>query len=142
MSGKYLQGGHGRSTSSYIVMVANVPIIFKVEPQGLNAQPTVDAEPVAMALTIKEEVVLCSNTMLELGVDESFGSVPLYIDNTLALHVASSRTYSPRAKHIALRYNVFVQELVEGKISIPYGTKYLSKHRHRNVIDLIHEFNA
>ena len=84
-------------------MAANTPIIFKVELQGLNAQPTMEAELVAMALTMKEEAVLCSNTMLEQGFGESFGSVPLYIDNTLALHVAGNRTYSPRAKHIALR---------------------------------------
>ena len=40
---------------------------------------------------------------LELGFDESFGSVPLYINNTLELHVTGNRTYSPRVKHIALR---------------------------------------
>ena len=51
-----------------------------------------------------------------------------------------------------MRYYFFVQELVEGKISIHYvaksesqlvdlGTKYLSKHRHRNVvISLRYEF--
>ena len=65
-----------------------------------------------------KEAVFCPNMMLELGFDESFGRVPLYIDNTSALHVAGSRTYSPRAKHFALRY-FFVQELVEeGKVSI------------------------
>ena len=83
----------------------------------------------------------------------AFGSVPLYIDNTSALHVAGNHTYSPRAKHIALRYYFFVQELMEGKISIhcvvknegqlaDLGTKHLSKHRHRNVIKLINEFKA
>ena len=72
--------------------------------------------------------------MLELGFKEGFGSVPLYIDNTSALDVAGNRSYSPRAKHIALRY-FFVQELVEeGKITIhfvktqdqiaDFGTKY------------------
>ena len=74
-------------------------------------------------------------------------SVPLYIDNTSALHVADNRTYSPRAKHIALRY-FFVQELV-GKVTIHYvksedqlvdlGTKHLSKHRHRDLITLLNE---
>ena len=82
----------------------------------------------------------------------SFGSVPLYIDNTLALHVAGNRTYIPRAKHIALRYYFFVQEPVEGKVSIPYvksedqladlGTKHHGKHRHRDLMKLINEFKA
>ena len=77
------------------------------------------AELVAEDLT-KKETVFCSNMMLELGLDESFGSVPLYIDNMSVLHVAGNRTYSPRAKHIALRC-FFVQQLVEeGKVSIHY----------------------
>ena len=99
------------------------------------------------ALAMKEEAVFYSNTMLELGFDKSFGSVPLYIDNT------SATVPIPRAKHIARRYYLIVQELVEGRISIIYivtskdqladlGTKYLSKHRHCNVIKLINEFEA
>ena len=94
---------NGRCTSSYIVMLANAPISFKVGLQGLTAQSTMEAELVAAALAMKE-TVFCSNMTLELGFDKSFGSAPLYIDNTSALHVAGNRTYSPRAKHIALRY--------------------------------------
>ena len=137
---------NGRSTSSYIVMLANAPISFKMGLQGLTAQSTMEAD-----LAMKE-AVFCSNMMLELGFDKSFGSVPLYIDNTSALHVAGNRTYSPRAKHIALRY-FFVQELVEeGKVSIHYvkskdqladlGIKHHSKHRHRIFIKFINEFKA
>ena len=131
--------------------LANAATILKVGLQRLTAQSTIEVELVAVALAMKE-VVFCSNMMLELGFDESFGSVPLYIDNTSALHVAGNRTCSRRAKHIALRY-FFVQELVEeGKVSIHYvksedqladmGTKHLSKHCHRNVIKLINEFKA
>ena len=85
-------------------MVANAPIIFKVELQGLTAQYTMEAELMAVALTMKQEAVLCSNMMSELGFGGSFGSVPLRIYNTSALHIADNRTYIPRAKHIALRY--------------------------------------
>ena len=128
-------------------MVANAPIIFKVELQGLIAQPTMEAELVAVALTMKEEAVFFFNMMSELGFGESFGSVPLHIDNTSALHVAGNRTYIPRAKHIALRYYFFMQELVDGKVSIYYvksedqlvdlGTKHHCKYRHRDLIKLI-----
>ena len=89
----------------------------------------------------------------ELGFGESLGSVPLHIDNMSALHIAGNRTDSPRAKHIALRYYVFVQELVEeGKVSIhdvksedhlaDMGTKHHSKHRHHDLIKLINDFKA
>ena len=83
--------------------MANAPIIFKVELQGLTAQPTMKAELVAAALIMKEEAVFCSNIMSQLGFGESFGSVTLYIDNTSALYIAGNHTYIPRAKHIALR---------------------------------------
>ena len=102
---------NSRSMSSYIVTLANVLISFKVGLQGLTAQSTMEAELVAAALTIME-AVFYSNMMLELGFDESFGRVPMYFDNTSVLHMAGNRTYSPRAKYIALGY-FFVQELVE-----------------------------
>ena len=56
-----------------------------------------------IVLTIKE-TVFCSSMILELGFKGGFGSVPLYIGNTSALHVAGNHTYSPRVKHIALRH--------------------------------------
>ena len=133
--------------------VANAPIIFKVKLQGLTAQPTMEAELVAAALTMKEEAVFCSNITSELGFGENFGSVPLHIDNTSALHIADNRTYIPRAKHIALRYYFCVQELVEGNVGIHYvksegqladflGTKHHRKHRHRDLIEFINDFKA
>ena len=95
---------NGRSTSAYIVMLANALISFKVGLQGLTAESTMEGELVAAALAMKDEVVFCSNTMSGMGFGESFGSVPLHIDNTSALHIVGNRTYVPRAKHIALRY--------------------------------------
>ena len=102
---------------------------------------------------MKDEAVFCSNTMSGLGFGESFGSVPLHIDNTLALHIADNRTYTRRAKHIALRYCFFVQELVEGKVSTHYvknegqlaeflGTKHHRKHCHRDLIEFINDVKA
>ena len=110
---------NAKSTSSNIVMLANAPIIFEVGSQGLTAQSTMEAELVAAALTMKE-AVFCKSMTQELGFKDGFDSIPLHIDNTLALHVAENRTCSPRAKHIALRY-FFMQELVEaGTIAIHY----------------------
>ena len=133
-------------------MLANAPIIFKVGLQGLTAQSTIEAEFVAAALIMKEGAVFLPNMMLELDFDESFGSVPLHIDNTSALHIAGNRTYIPRAKHIVLRCYFFVQELVERKVSILYiksegqladlGTKNHSEHRQRDLIKFINDYKA
>ena len=142
---------NAKSTSSYIIMLADGRISFKVGPQGLTAQSTMEVELVAAALTM-EESVFCKSMMQELGFKDGFDSVPLFIDNTSALHVAENRTYSPRAKHIELRY-FFVQELVKaGTITILYvktqdqiadlGAKHLNKQRHRELITKIRDFGA
>ena len=134
-------------------MVVNVPTTFKVELQVLTAHLTMGAELVATTLTVKEEAVFCSNMMLKLGSDESFGSVPLHIDNTSSLYIAGHHTYVPRAKNIALRYYFFVQALVAGKVGIPYvksegqladflGTKHYRKHHHFDLIEFINDLKA
>ena len=93
-----------------------------------------------------------SNMRKELGFGTRADSVPLYLDNTSTLHVAENQTYSPRVKHVVLRY-LFVEELArEGRISIHYvkteyqladiEIKHLSKHRHRYLIKLISEFRS
>ena len=55
-----------------------------------------------MAHASKEAVYL-SNMMAELGFETLFESVPLFGDNTGALHIAGNSTYNSRTKHIALR---------------------------------------
>ena len=142
---------NGKSTSSYIVMVTNGTISFKAGLQSLTTQSTMEAELVAAATAMKESL-FCRNMMMELGFTEGFWSVPVYIDNTSALHVAVNRSFSPREKHIALRY-FFVQELVkERRVAVHFvkteqqlpdlGTKHLKKHRHCFPIKLINEFKA
>ena len=90
--------------------------------------------------------------MMELGCKGEFESVPAYIDNPSVLHVAESRSFSLRAKQIALVY-FFMQELVkEENANIHYvkrehqladlGTTHLNKHHHRYLIKLIIEFKA
>ena len=109
---------NGKSMSSYVVFLANAAVSFKVGLQGLTTQSTMGAELVAAALAMKE-AVFCSNMMKELGLGAHFDSVPLYIGNISALHVAGNRTNSSRVKHVALRY--FIQELVkEGRITVTY----------------------
>ena len=126
---------NGKSTSSYIMMMCNGPVSFKVGMQGLTTRSTMEAELVAGALAMRE-AVFCQNMMTELRFKEDFECVPLHIDNTSALHVAGNQTYSSRAKHVALRY-FYIREIIkEGHVSIHYmptekqladlGTKFLN----------------
>ena len=51
---RVLQGSHVRSTPSYIVTLANTPIMFTVGLQGLIALSTMEAELMTAALKMKE----------------------------------------------------------------------------------------
>ena len=101
---------NAKPTSSRIVMLGNGPISFEVRLQGLTGQSTLETARCS-SLTMNE-VAFCKSMMQELGFKDGFDSVTVFIDNTLALDVAGSLTYSPRAKQIALRY-FFIQELIE-----------------------------
>lgn len=140
---------NGKSTSAYIIMMANGPISFKSGLQSLTAMSSMEAELVASALAMKE-CVFCSNMMKELGFKQQFEQVSLHIDNTATLHVIGNQAYSSRTKHIALRY-FYIRELVkDGAISLhsistelqlaDIGTKFLSKHRLRFLVNKINNF--
>ena len=93
---------NGKSTSTHIVMLADGPIIFKVDLQRLTAQSTMEAELMVAALTVKE-AVFCSNMTVKLGFEKGFSSVPLYLENgSTLLYTAGNRTYPPRANLITL----------------------------------------
>ena len=129
-----------KTMSSYIVFHSDAPVSFKMWLQGLTAQSTMEAQPVATAIAMKE-AGFCSNMMTELVFGTRFDSVPLYIDNTSALLVAGNRTYSSRVKHVALRYFLIKELAEESRITILYektkdhradiATKHLSKQRQR-----------
>ncbi|CAB1113312.1 unnamed protein product [Ectocarpus sp. CCAP 1310/34] len=142
---------NGKSTSSYLTMLANAPMSFRSGLQGLTAMSTMEAELVASALAMKE-AVFCSNMMTELGFGKEFAQLPVYCDNTATLHALGNRSFSSRTKHIALRF-FFIRELVtEGKISIHYaptednlahiGTKHFNKHRFKHLMDRINNFDV
>ena len=142
---------NGKSTSYYLSMLCDAPIGFKSGLQGLTAMSTMEVELVATALAMKE-AVFCSNMLTELELGKDFAKVPLYCDNTATLHALGNRSFSSSTKRIALRF-FFIRALVsEVRIAIHYistdinpadiGTKHLNKHRFRNLLDIISNFNV
>ena len=94
---------NGKSTSSYLTMLANAPLSFTSGLQGPTAMSTTEAELVGSALAMKE-AVFCLNMLTELGFGKEFAQVPLYCDNTATLHALGNRCFSSRTKHICLLY--------------------------------------
>ena len=142
---------NGNFTSCYLSMLCDAPTGIKSGLQGLTAMSTMEAELVASVLAMKE-AVFCSNMLTELRFGKDFAKVPLYCDNIATLHALGNRSFSSMTKPIALRC-FFIRELVsKGRISIHYvptninpadiGTKHLNKHRFRNLLDIISNFNV
>ena len=142
---------NGKTTSCYLSMLCDAPIGLKTGLQGLTALSTMEAELVVSALAMKR-AVFCSNMLTELGFGKDFEKVPLYSDNTATLHALENLSFSLRTKHITLRF-FFIRELVsEGRIFIHYiptdinpadiGTQHLTKHRFRNLLDIISNFSV
>ena len=86
----------GKSTSSYVMMMCNGPVNFKLGVHGLTAQSTMEAELVAAALTLKE-AINCASMMRELVFEETLKCVPIDIDNMSVLHMAGNKTYAEPA---------------------------------------------
>lgn len=83
-------------------MLSKASVIFKVGPQPLTAQFTIEAELLAAALAMKG-VLFCSKTTIELGFGKKASAVPIYIDDAATLHATGNRTYSGGTKHATLR---------------------------------------
>ena len=88
---------NGKSTSGYLFILAGGPLSFKTALQNVTGQSTLEAEPISMAHASKEAVDL-STMMAELGFGNMFESVPLFGDNTGALH----STWRSLARNISL----------------------------------------
>ena len=142
---------NGKSTSSYVTMLANAPMSFRSGLQGLTSMSIMEAELVASALGMKE-AVFSSKMLTELGFGKEFAQMPVYCDDTATLHALGNRSFTWRTKHIALRF-FFIRELVtEERISIHYvltednladiGTKHFNRHRFKHLMDLINRFDV
>lgn len=132
-------------------MLAVGPLSFKSALENVTTQSTLEAELISMALASKEAVYL-SNMMTELGFGKLFDSVPLFGDNTGALHIARNSTYSSRTKHTAFRFFYFKELVKDGKIAIHHvatqkqladvGTKFITKSTHRHPLNLIKTYTT
>ena len=131
---------NGKSTSSYIMMLANGPISFKVSQSTMEAGGSCHRDEGVTLLQKYDD-----GNKFHGGISERSCLHRQHI----GVARGGNRIFSPRAKHIALRY-FFVQELVkEGKVTIHFvkteqqladlGTKHLKKHRRRFLVKLINE---
>lgn len=101
-----------RSTSDVLVKMCGRPVVFKNKKQATVALASAEAEYVALALATQE--ILWVRQLLQEMSMVSQAATPVSIDNPSAISMAANCGYTPRTKHIDLRFH-FLRDHVELK---------------------------
>jgi len=98
-----------KSMSGYIFLLAGGAISWNAKKQSLIALSTAKAEYIAMAHATKE--LLWIRSFISEVIHPLSVPTTLLVDNQSAIALARNGLYSPRTKHIALRYH-FIREVI------------------------------
>ena len=113
------------SRTGYIIMYANCPIHHVSRLQTEIALSTAEAEYIALSQSLREVIPLM--TLLE----EIHKVFPLHIetpnfvcnvheDNQSAIVMATTQKFTPRTKHIALKFHHFRSYVKSGRVKVSY----------------------
>ena len=120
------------SRTGYIIMYANCPIHFVSKLQTEIALSTAEAEYIALSQALREVIPLM--TLLEeinktfpvtLGAPDFVCTV--HEDNQSCIKMAQSHRFTPRTKHIALKYHHFRSFVKAKRVTITYCRTELQK---------------
>lgn len=105
-----------KSYSGVIVKLSGGPISWESHKQSTVALSSVEAEYMAVTQASKE-ILFISSIVRELGMRALYGEngFQLMCDNQGAMSLARNNGYSPRSKHIDIRYH-FIRNLVQDKL--------------------------
>lgn len=114
------------SRTGFVIKYANCPIYWKSKLQTEIALSTAEAEYIALSTALREVIPLM--TMME-EVKEAFPQTyvdrpgffcNVWEDNQACLAMATNKKFTPRTKHIALKYHHFRSFVDNGRIRINY----------------------
>jgi len=114
------------SRTGYVIKYANCPIFWKSKLQTEIALSTAEAEYIALSTALREVIPLM--TMMEelklslpvLYVDKPDFFCKVWEDNQACLAMATNKKFSPRTKHISLKYHHFRSFVDRRRIVINY----------------------
>ena len=117
------------SRTGYVITYAGCPIIWCSKLQTEIALSTVESEYMALSQSLREVIPLM--TLLE-EISSVFPTIlnkpkvhcKVWEDNRGCMILASEGKFSPRTKHIAIKYHHFRSKVEDGSISIhPIDTR-------------------
>jgi hypothetical protein len=117
-----------KSMSGYVFLLAGGAISWSAKKQSLIALSTAEAEYIAMTHAAKELLWIrsfISEVLQPLNIPS-----PLFADNQSAIALARNGFFSPRTKHIALRYHFIREALTSFVLSLHWVDT------HSNIADI------
>lgn len=109
----YAQCPNDRRSYTGFVMMFGGPVSWESKKQSSVTLSSCEAEYVALTSAAKE-LMFIKNILNELGLEEVYDrrAIKLLCDNEGAKSLAENNGYSPRTKHVDVKYH-FIRELIE-----------------------------
>ena len=113
------------SRTGYIIMYANCPILWVSHLQTKIALSTAEAEYIALSQSLRDVIPLITllkeiNKVFPVHVKTPTFMCKVHEENQLCITMATLQKFTPRTKHIALKYHHFRSHVKNGAIQISY----------------------
>ena len=100
------------SRTGYIIFIHGCPVVWSSKLQTEIALSTAEAEYIALSQSTREIIPLVNlikelNSALNFGMKDKDLQCNLYEDNTSCITMAEGQKFTPRTKHISLKYHWF-----------------------------------
>ena len=111
------------SRTRMVIMYANCPIFWRSSLQTQIALSTVEAEYIALSSALRQVLPLMTmmeeiNEVFPLLISKPNFVFKLHEDNQSCIKMATGTKFSPRTKHIALKYHHFISHVKSGHVEI------------------------
>lgn len=106
-----------KSTSGYIFLMNNGPIIWASRKQQTIALSTMEAEFMA-ACEATKQFLWIRQLLIDLG--ESLNNMTLLVDNQAAIKLISNPVLHQRSKHIDVKYKFIREKVEQGLLKVQY----------------------
>jgi hypothetical protein len=117
--------GNLMSRTGFVIKYADCPIYWSSKLQTEIALSTAEAEYIALSSALREVIPLMTvmdelNEVFPLQMNTPDFFCKVWEDNQSCISMATSQKFTPRTKHIALKYHHFKQYVESGRIKINY----------------------
>ena len=113
------------SRTGYVINYANCPVHWSSKMQTEIALSTAEAEYIALSQAMREVIpfirlIVEINVVFEINIDKPVMYCRVHEDNEACISMVNSPKFTPRTKHIALKYHHFRSYVDKGLIRLSH----------------------